>query len=106
MDDYEADDAVGLAKLVRDREVSAAELLEAARSRAEAVNGRINAVVVDVEPPEAASDGPFAGVPFLLKDLGQDLAGYPTSGGSRSLATTPVQENAAVVQRWLDAGLV
>jgi Asp-tRNA(Asn)/Glu-tRNA(Gln) amidotransferase A subunit family amidase len=45
-------------------------------------------------------------VPFLLKDLGQDLEGYPTSGGSRSLSTTPATENATVVQRWLDAGLV
>src|SRR3954447_25188472 len=106
MDDYQGHDAVGLAALVRDRQVSAEELLGAARARAAEVNGRINAVVVDVEPPAANPDGPFAGVPFLLKDLGQDLAGYPTSGGSRSLATAPAQETATVVQRWLDAGLV
>src|SRR3954452_6563426 len=105
MDDYQDHDAVGLAALVREKKVNAAELLGAARARAEAVNGRINAIVVDVEPPQAG-DGPFAGVPFLLKDLGHDLRGYPTSGGSRSLATTPVAENATVVQRWLDAGLV
>ncbi len=105
MDEYQGHDAVGLAALVREGQVSAAELLAAARTRAEAVNDRINAIVVDVEPP-AAGDGPFAGVPFLLKDLGHDLAGYPTSGGSRSLSTTPAVQNAAVVQRWLDAGLV
>ena len=106
MDDYQQHDAVGLAALVREGRVEAAELLAAARARAQEVNGRINAIVVDVEPPEAAPTGPFAGVPFLLKDLGQHLAGYPTSGGSRSLATTPVPESATVVQRWLDAGLV
>src|SRR4051794_32393828 len=111
MDDYQSYDAVGLAGLVREKEVSPAELLTAARSRLAEVNDRINAVVVEVDPLRSASgatggSGPFAGVPFLLKDLGQDLEGYPTSGGSRSLATTPAAENADVVQRWLDAGLV
>jgi len=105
MDDYRSHDAVGLAALVREKQVSAEELLAAARARAYEVNDRINAIVVDVDPPVANPEGPFAGVPFLLKDLGQDLAGYPTSGGSRSLATTPARENATVVQRWLDAGL-
>ncbi|QIG43309.1 amidase [Nocardioides anomalus] len=108
MDDYRDHDAVGLAELVRDGQVTPAELLDAARARAREVNGRINAIVVEVDPPAPAGggDGPFAGVPFLLKDLGQDLAGYPTSGGSRALATTPVTENATVVDRWLAAGLV
>jgi Asp-tRNA(Asn)/Glu-tRNA(Gln) amidotransferase A subunit family amidase len=106
MDDYQGYDAVGLAALVRERKASAEELLDAARARAAEVNDRINAVVVDVDPPRMGSqDGPFAGVPFLLKDLGHDLEGYPTSGGSRSLSTRPVAENATVVQRWLDAGL-
>jgi amidase len=108
MEDYTSRDAVGLAELVRKGEVTPAELLQAARDRAAAVNGRINAVVVDVDPPEAATgdSAPFAGVPFLLKDLNQDLAGHPTSNGSRSLSRRPAVENAAVVQRWLDAGLV
>src|SRR4051812_22581240 len=105
MDDYRGYDAVGLAALVRGGEVSAAELLAAARDRAAEVNDRINAIVVEVEPLPAR-EGPFSGVPFLLKDLGQDLAGYPTSGGSRSLSTTPATQNATVVDRWLDAGLV
>jgi Asp-tRNA(Asn)/Glu-tRNA(Gln) amidotransferase A subunit family amidase len=105
VDDYREHDAVGLAELVRDRQVSAEELLETARKRTDEVNDRINAIVVDVAPPETGG-GPFRGVPFLLKDLGQDLKGYPTSGGCRALATTPVMENATVVQRWLDAGLV
>jgi amidase len=105
VDDYRAHDAIGLAELVRDKQVSAEELLAQARKRAGEVNGRINAIVVDVEPPPTRA-GPFTGVPFLLKDLGHDLAGYPTSGGSRALSTTPVAENATVVDRWLDAGLV
>lgn len=105
-EEYARYDAVGLAELVGSGEVSPGELLNTARARAAEVNGRINAIVADVEPPQArAGGGAFAGVPFLIKDLGQDLAGYPTTGGSRALARVPAPENATVVQRWLDAGL-
>ncbi len=106
MDDYAAYDATGLAELVRSGQVQPSELLDAARARAAEINPRINAIVRDVPANEPAPDAPFTGVPFLLKDLGQDLAGHPTSGGSRSLAKLPAAETATVVQRWLDAGLV
>ncbi|UXA17997.1 amidase [Mycobacterium sp. SMC-4] len=106
-DEYRSYDATGLAELVADDQVSAAELLELARQRAAAVNPRLNAIVADV-PAESAPqrDGPFAGVPFLIKDLAQDYAGLPTSAGCRALARTPAAEHATVVSRWLDAGLV
>ncbi|HEX7304467.1 amidase [Lentzea sp.] len=106
-DEYRNYDATGLARLVADRQVSAAELLETARARAAEVNPRLNAIVRDV-PAEPSDDltGPFAGVPFLIKDLGQDYAGLPTSNGSRSLRRHPVDRHSTVVQRWLDAGLV
>lgn len=106
-DEYRSYDATGLAKLVADKQISAAELLTLARERAAAVNPKINAIVRDV--PATASDeltGPFAGVPFLIKDLAQDYAGLPSSAGSRSLVDTPAAEHATVVQRWIDAGLV
>lgn len=106
-DEYRSHDATGLAKLVADKQISAAELLTLARERAAAVNPKINAIVRDV--PATPSDeltGPFAGVPFLIKDLAQDYAGLPSSAGSRSLADTPAAEHATVVQRWIDAGLV
>lgn len=107
-EEYAAHDAVGLAELVKLGTVGADELMAAAQARTAAVNDKINAVVVDVDPPAVSpsgAEGPFAGVPFLVKDLHQDVAGYPTSGGSRSLSTTMVTEHADVVQRWLDAGL-
>lgn len=106
-EEYRGYDATGLAHLVASRQVSAAELLELARDRAAAVNPRINAIVRDV-PATPTGDlvGPFAGVPFLVKDLAQDYAGLPTSSGSRALASTPVAQHATVVQRWIDAGLV
>lgn len=104
VDEYRDYDAVGLAELVRRGEVTPAELLAAARDRASAVNGRINAIVRDVDPP-ASGDGPFTGVPFLVKDLSQDIAGIPTSGGCRALAHVPVAETSRIVERWLAAGL-
>ncbi|KUH85464.1 MULTISPECIES: amidase family protein [unclassified Mycobacterium] len=106
-DEYRAHDATGLAKLVADKEVTAAELLDVAKERAAAVNPRINAIVRDVPAsPTDELSGPFAGVPFLIKDLAQDYAGLPSSRGSRALMSTPVEEHSAIVQRWIDAGLV
>jgi Asp-tRNA(Asn)/Glu-tRNA(Gln) amidotransferase A subunit family amidase len=106
-EEYRSYDATGLAKLVADKEVSAAELLALARDRAAAVNPRINAIVRDIAAaPTDALSGPFAGVPFLIKDLAQDYAGLPTSAGSRALLATPAAEHATVVKRWIDAGLV
>ncbi|BBW99700.1 amidase [Mycolicibacterium moriokaense] len=106
-EEYRRYDATGLAKLVAEGEVSPAELLTLARERAAAVNPRINAIVRDIPAvPPAELSGPYAGVPFLIKDLGQDYAGLPTSAGSRALMSLPAAEHATVVQRWIDAGLV
>ncbi|GAA1723169.1 Asp-tRNAAsn/Glu-tRNAGln amidotransferase A subunit [Dietzia kunjamensis subsp. schimae] len=110
-DEFRSHDALGLAALVRRREATPVELLDAAVKRADSVNPGLNAIVHRMDGTardRAAGDltGPFAGVPFLLKDLGQDYAGSPTSGGSRPLVGVPAVEHATVVQRWLDAGLV
>ncbi|WP_041782344.1 amidase [Mycolicibacterium chubuense] len=106
-EEYRGFDATGLARLVADKDVAATELLALAQERAAAVNPRINAIVRDVPAPiPDAGGGPFAGVPFLIKDLAQDYAGLPTSRGSRAWMAHPVTEHATVVARWLDAGLV
>ena len=110
-DEYRRFDGVGLAELVARGEVSAAELLDVAIGRAEQVNPRLNAIVrpmYDIARKRAAEElsGPFAGVPFLLKDLGQDYQGLPTGSGSRSLRGHRAAAHSVVVQRWLDAGLV
>ncbi|WP_460371004.1 amidase family protein, partial [Actinocorallia lasiicapitis] len=109
--EYRAHDAVGLAGLIAAGEVTPGEVLEAAISRAEEVNGRINAIVRpmhDLARERAAGPltGPFAGVPFLIKDLTQDYQGLPTGSGSRSLRNLPAPEHSVIVRRWLDAGLV
>nr|WP_306239539.1 amidase [Ornithinimicrobium cryptoxanthini] len=63
---------------------------------------------MDLDPPVVAegAEGPFSGVPFLLKDLGQYVAGQACSDGSRSLVGLPRSETGTAVQRWLDSGLV
>ena len=110
-EEYSQHDATGLAELVAAKEVMAGELLAAARARADAVDPALNAVVRRTDAHadgRLAGDlqGPFAGVPFLLKDLSQELAGEVVSMGSRAFADVRAQETATVVQRWLDAGLV
>ncbi len=87
MDDYQSHDAVGLAELVREKQVSAAGAAGRGASacrRGQRPDQRRSSST-STRPRPASVTGPFAGVPFLLKDLGQDLEGYPTSGGSRSL---------------------
>ena len=84
-------DATAQAELVRNGEASPLELVDAAIERIEASNGEINAVIHKLfdEGREAAAgdlpDGPFKGVPFLLKDLGAAFAGQPLHMGMQLL---------------------
>ena len=109
--DYRQHDGLGLAGLVAAGEVTAIELLTAARDRAAAVNPLINAICIrfDEYADQRAAEqlsGPFAGVPFLLKDLYQSLAGLPISDGCRALVGRKAAHTSTIVQRWLDAGVV
>lgn len=112
LDEYMSFDATALAELVARKHVTAAELLALARRRAADVNPRLNAIVRwldDVADKQAADPnlrGTFAGVPFVIKDIAQEYRGFPTSGGSRSLANDVADRHALVTQRFLDAGLV
>jgi len=95
---------------VAGKQVTPAELLALARERAAQVNPAINAIVLPIDEADARAagelSGPFAGVPFLIKDLMQEYRGYPTSYGSRALANDVALEHATVTQRFLDAGFV
>src|SRR3954449_9099765 len=81
-------DAVGLADLVRRKQVNAAELLDEALARTAKVDPQINAVVVkhydyaERQIENGLPDGPFTGVPFLLKDLDLLEGTRTTSGAS------------------------
>lgn len=92
IDEYVAYDGLGLADLVRAGEVAADELLDVALSRMAATDEAIAAVVQVQEGAARAAiaaglpDGPFTGVPFLLKDLGAEAIDFPTSMGSQLYA--------------------
>lgn len=111
--DYQQHDGLGLAALVRRGEVSPAELLEAAIARAAEVNPKLNAIITPMheiarERARMPLQGPFAGVPFLIKDLFQDYAGVPSAYGCKALKVarhTP-EVHSEITQRWLDAGVV
>jgi len=111
-DEYRGYDALGLARLVRDKEVSAEELLEVAITRAEAINPAINCIVeklydrARVEVNKGLPEGPFSGVPFLLKDLGMALKGTVTTNGSRLYMDARPDYTSTVVERYQRAGLV
>jgi len=110
-EEYVQHDALSLAALVAKREVSAAELLDTAIARADAVNPKLNAIVLRLDDrarlrAAESLSGPFAGVPFLLKDLFADLAGVPTTSGCRYLKDYIPTRNAELVNRYLRAGLV
>ena len=84
-------DATAQAELVRTNQVSPLELVDAAIARIERHNPAINAVIWDrfdaarVEAGGELPDGPFRGVPFLLKDIGANQAGLPYYAGTRAL---------------------
>jgi amidase len=104
-------DALGLADLVRRRQVSSAELVDEAIARAERVDPRIGALVTplyDDARRAARGDlsGAFEGVPFLLKDLYADMAGVPALGGSRFLSGYRPERDSTIVVRIRRAGLI
>src|SRR3954471_10101909 len=111
--EYEQYDALGLAELVRRREVSPAELLDAAIERVEARNPAVNAVTMKLYAygkqaiADGLPDGPFRGVPFLMKDLTSPVAGVPMTRGSKFFADTPpAAVDSDHVKRLKKAGLV
>lgn len=110
--DYDSYDALGLAGLVADKQVTAGELLDEAVRRTEQVNGQINAVTEKLydhakrQIAEGLPEGAFAGVPFLLKDLGALLTGTRTTFGSRLYAEFVADHDSELVARYKRAGLV
>jgi amidase len=107
-------DATAQAELVRDGQVSPSELVEAAIARVEALNPALNAVIHELfeQAHEAARgelpDGPFRGVPFMLKDLGAALAGQPLHLGMQLLKDAGFRApvDSYLAQRFRDAGLI
>ncbi len=105
-------DAMAQAELVRTREVSPLELVDAAIKRIEAMNPAINAVIhpmFDLAREQAKSgnipDGPFRGVPYLIKDL-SDIKGQPLEYGSRLFKGYKAKKDIGIVKTARQSGLV
>jgi len=111
-DEYAAHDALSLADLVRTGEVTPADLVEAAIARTDAVNDTLNAVVhrMDDTARDVAAaelpDGPFRGVPFLVKDMDGFLADEPCTFSSRSLHDYVPNDDSELFARYRRAGVV
>jgi amidase len=114
-DDFQWLDATAQAELVRNGEITPSELLEAALARIDAENAALNAVIIDLsEKARAAAadptlpDGPFRGVPFLLKDAVAHSAGDPYHQGMRVLKEVGWTEanDTWLVERFRAAGFV
>lgn len=109
--EYREHDAVALAEMVRNGEVSPRELVDAAAEGLDAWNGRLNAVVeswVDQARQTCQSNapsGPLAGVPFLIKDM-LEWEGRAMTLGSRLLDGYDSQSTHPLVERYLKAGLL
>src|SRR4051812_21447 len=114
MDDawYDLHDGLGLAARIRAGEVSAAEVVDTAISRIEARNPILNAVVATrfeaarAEARGPLPDGPFTGVPYLVKSLGGNVSGLATSRGSRLFGDDIADTDSLAVARVRAAGVI
>jgi amidase len=110
--EYADHDGLGLAKLVRTGEVTPLELLEEAIARSERHNPTLNAIVYKAydEARKIAkgklADGPFKGVPFLIKDISMAVANWPMTNGSALLAGYVSDADAELTKRYRAAGMV
>lgn len=110
--EYDQYDGLGLAELVRKRQVKPIELVEEAIGRIERLNPRLNAVVHKMyeQARRAAEadlpDGPFKGVPYLLKDLGTAYQGVPLTNGCRFFKNYVPDHDAELIRRTRRTGVI
>ena len=110
LSEYARYDGIGLADLVRKKEMTAKELAQMALAGIKKINPQINAVIeVYDERVEKADElllpeTPFCGVPFFLKDLGATEAGKPQEMGSRLAKGWVAATDAYLTTRFKEAG--
>ncbi len=110
--EYSSFDGLGLAELVRKKEVTPKELKDTALKGIEMLNPKLNAIVSvlseqsEEEINKGLSAGPFMGVPFLIKEMGLHAAGVPINIGSRLAEGLTFAHDTELMTRFRRAGLV
>ncbi len=110
--EYDQYDALGLAELVRRREVAPGELCDEAVRRIERFNPAVNAVICRMYDQARSSidsglpEGPFTGVPFLVKDLVSSCAGAPMTKGCKALRNYVPAHDSELMKRYRNTGVV
>jgi Asp-tRNA(Asn)/Glu-tRNA(Gln) amidotransferase A subunit family amidase len=98
--------------MIAKKQFTPLELLRAACARAESINPKLNAIcnvfleMAEIQIKEGLGDGPFRGVPFMLKDISQQLAGVPLTLGSCAFKDNVPSFDSTLVTRYKRAGLV
>ena len=108
LNEYVNYDGLGLAELIRNREVSAAEVIDCAGQAIDSVNPQINSIIEQFTAPLSANrspDAPFQGVPFLIKDLALHAKGVLNEFGSRLAQSVRFNHDTELMKRFRDAGL-
>jgi amidase len=112
VEEYSSRDALELAKLVRQREVTPLEIVDAAIGAVEAIDPHLHALVLkDYERARGDArsvrcDLPLSGVPFLIKDMVIYTEGWPTTHCSRFFSEARPRPDSEIVRRWRAAGTV
>lgn len=108
---FDERDMTGLAKAISDKEVSVSEVVEFALARIDERNPTINAIIAErpdqvrAEVEAGLPEGPLTGVPFAIKDLVTDVAGLPTTHGSRLFADAVAKTDSPIVSAYRLAGM-
>src|SRR4051794_12988690 len=111
LQEYWKYDGLGLAKLIRDGELTPLELVDSACQAVARLNPGLNAICHDLSEHARAAcrkripQGPFAGVPFLLKDIGAQMKGAPYECGSRLMKGNISAYDSHLTERFVRAGL-
>ena len=105
-------DATAQAERIRRKEITALELVDAAIARIERINPKINAVIATAYDQARAQargvlpDAPFAGVPYLLKDLITSWSGVPMASGTSFMRGFVPDHDSELVRRLKQAGFI
>lgn len=110
--EYKSYDATRLAQLVKNKKIHPKELLELSIDTIEKEDGNISAIVTKAFDHASQSiknkipDGPFKGVPFLLKDLNVSCKGLPTTLSNKLFQNNIAKYDSGLVQQYKEAGLI